>query len=82
MTKQFTAAAILLLAEHSKLAARGSRQEALAGRARGVGRITIFNLLTHTSGYSELHRLPDYRDAGVRAVDAREFVRATSATNR
>ena len=50
ITKQFTAASILLLEERGKLNLDRSGEEVHARCAAGWDSITLFNLLTHTSG--------------------------------
>lgn len=57
MTKQFTAAAILLLAEEGKLSLRDEVTTYLPTVKTGGRKITLEHLLTHTSG------LPSYTDA-------------------
>jgi hypothetical protein len=60
VTKQFTAASILLLEERGKL----TLDDPIGKHVRDVpaawGKITIFNLLTHTSGIPNFTGLPDY----------------------
>jgi CubicO group peptidase (beta-lactamase class C family) len=50
LTKQFTAAAILLLAQESKLSVEDRINRRLAGTPADWSNITIRHLLTHTSG--------------------------------
>src|ERR1043166_6368456 len=50
ITKQFTAASILLLAERGKLKLDDQLKTYLPDAPAAWDRITIFNLLTHTSG--------------------------------
>ncbi|MBP7864630.1 MAG: serine hydrolase [Acidobacteria bacterium] len=57
MTKQFTAAAILLLAEEGKLSLQDEVTKYLPGVKTGGKKITLEHLLTHTSG------LPSYTEA-------------------
>jgi CubicO group peptidase (beta-lactamase class C family) len=54
LTKQFTAASILLLEERGKLKIDDPIKKYLPGAPAAWDQITIFNLLTHTSG------IPDY----------------------
>jgi len=58
VTKQFTAAAIMLLQAAGKLDVERSICDYLANCPDGWGAITVRNLLTHTSG------LPNYTDFG------------------
>jgi CubicO group peptidase (beta-lactamase class C family) len=60
LTKQFTAAAIMLLVEDGKLGLDDDLQSVLAdypGRGR---RVTIRHLLNHTSGIKNFNSLPDF----------------------
>jgi N-acyl-D-aspartate/D-glutamate deacylase/CubicO group peptidase (beta-lactamase class C family) len=57
VSKQFTAVAVMILAERGRLSYDDSMVEYLPELARFGDRITIRHLLTHTSG------LPDYYDA-------------------
>jgi CubicO group peptidase (beta-lactamase class C family) len=50
VTKQFTAAAILLLEERGKLKVDDPVKQYIPNAPAAWGKITIFNLLTHTSG--------------------------------
>src|SRR5215831_7442784 len=53
MTKQFTAASILLLEERGKLKMDDLVKKYLPGAPGAWDKITIYNLLTHTSGIGE-----------------------------
>ena len=77
ITKQFTAAAILLLEERGKLKVDDRVKTHLPDAPMGWDRITVFNLLTHTSGIPNFTSLADYNtiklssrtaDAAVAAV--------------
>jgi D-alanyl-D-alanine carboxypeptidase len=59
MTKQFTAAAIMLLAERGLLRTDDSLAKFLPDFPR-ASEITVKQLLTHTSGLSSLDRKPDF----------------------
>jgi D-alanyl-D-alanine carboxypeptidase len=59
MTKQFTAAAVLLLVQDGKLSLDDPISKWLP-RFPGANGVTIRELLTHTSGISECTRLPGY----------------------
>ena len=58
LTKQFTAACILLLEQRGKLKVEDSVKKYMADAPPAWDRITIFNLLTHTAG------IPDFTGFG------------------
>lgn len=60
VTKQFTAASILLLEERGKLEVKNPIKQYLPDAPAAWNQITIFNLLTHTSGIPDFTRFPDY----------------------
>jgi CubicO group peptidase (beta-lactamase class C family) len=60
-TKQFTAAAILLLGEQGKLKIDDPIKKYLPDAPAAWDGITFYHLLTHTSGIPNLTSLPDYR---------------------
>jgi CubicO group peptidase (beta-lactamase class C family) len=60
ITKQFTAASILLLEERGKLELDDPIKTHLPDAPAAWDNITIFNLLTHTSGIPNFTSLPDY----------------------
>ena len=60
ITKQFTAASILLLEERGKLNIDDPIKKYLTDAPAAWDRITIHNLLTHTSGIPNFTSLPDY----------------------
>src|SRR5579863_971109 len=60
MTKQFTAACILLLEERGKLKVEDPMKKYMADAPAAWDKITIFNLLTHTSGIPNFTSFPDY----------------------
>jgi CubicO group peptidase (beta-lactamase class C family) len=60
VTKQFTAASILLLEERGKLSVNDPVKKYLADAPAAWEKITIFHLLTHTSGIPDFTSLPDY----------------------
>jgi len=72
ITKQFTAAAILLLEERGKLKVDDRIKAYLPDQPMSWDRITIYNLLTHTSGIANFTSLPSYNASKVNAttVDA------------
>jgi CubicO group peptidase (beta-lactamase class C family) len=61
ITKQFTAASILLLEEHGKLKLDDPIKSYLPDAPAAWDRITIFNLLTHSSGIPNFTNLPEYQ---------------------
>ena len=60
ITKQFTAAAILLLEERGKLNVNDPVKKYMSDAPATWDKITIFNLLTHTSGIPNFTDFPDY----------------------
>ncbi len=60
ITKQFTAAAILLLEERGKLTLDDPVKKHLPDAPAAWGKITLRHLLTHTSGIPDFTGLPDY----------------------
>ncbi len=61
LTKQFTAASILLLEERGKLKVEDPVSKYLPDAPAAWEKITIYNLLTHTSGIPNFTSFPDYR---------------------
>lgn len=61
VTKQFTAASILLLQERGKLNIDDPVSKYLPDAPAAWSKITIYNLLTHTSGILSFTGFPDYR---------------------
>lgn len=60
VTKQFTAAAILLLEEQGKLKIDDPVKNYIPNAPAAWDKITIFNLLTHTSGIPNFTSFPDF----------------------
>ncbi len=60
VTKQFTAASILLLEERGKLSVSDPVKKYLADAPAAWDKITIFHLLTHSSGIPNFTGFPDY----------------------
>jgi CubicO group peptidase (beta-lactamase class C family) len=60
LTKQFTAACILILEERGKLKTSDSVKKYLPDAPPAWDKITIYNLLTHTSGIPDFTAQPDY----------------------
>lgn len=61
ITKQFTAASILLLEERGKLSTDDLVKKYMPDAPAAWDKITIYNLLTHTSGIPSFTDFPDYR---------------------
>jgi len=61
VTKQFTAAAILLLEERGRLSVDDLVSKHLPDAPPAWAKVTIFNLLTHTSGIPNFTSFPDYQ---------------------
>ena len=68
ITKQFTAAAILLLEERGKLKVDDRIKTYLPDIPMSWERITVYNLLTHTSGIANFTALSEYNAAKGRAT--------------
>jgi len=60
ITKQFTAASILLLEERGKLSVNDPVKKYMADAPAAWDKVTIFNLLTHTSGIPSFTSFSDY----------------------
>jgi len=60
LTKQFTAASILLLEERGKLNTGDLVRKYMPDAPAAWDKITLFNLLTHTSGIPNFTSFPDY----------------------
>jgi CubicO group peptidase (beta-lactamase class C family) len=60
VTKQFTAASVLLLEERGKLTVEDPVKKYMPDAPAAWDNITIFNLLTHTSGIPNFTNFPDY----------------------
>jgi CubicO group peptidase (beta-lactamase class C family) len=60
MSKQFTAASILLLEERGKLKIDDPVKKYMADAPPAWDKITIYNLLTHTAGLPNFTSFPDY----------------------
>jgi CubicO group peptidase (beta-lactamase class C family) len=75
VTKQFTAASILLLEERGKLSVQDPVKKYVANAPAAWDKITIFNLLTHTSGIPNFTSFPDYPRLQPFATTAEEEVK-------
>jgi CubicO group peptidase (beta-lactamase class C family) len=62
ITKQFTAACVLLLQERGKLQLSDPVKKYVPDALAAWDKITIYNLLTHTSGIPSFTGFKDYRD--------------------
>src|SRR5215469_162810 len=60
ITKQFTAASIMLLEERGKLSVHDPVKKYMPDAPAAWDKVTIFNLLTHTSGIPNFTSFPDY----------------------
>ena len=74
VTKQFTAASILLLEERGKLSVNDPVKKYVPDAPAAWDKITIFNLLTHTSGIPNFTNFPDYRKLEPFAATAEQLV--------
>lgn len=63
ITKQFTAASILLLEERGKLKTDDLVKKHMPDAPPAWDKITIYNLLTHTSGIPNFTSFPEYRSS-------------------
>jgi CubicO group peptidase (beta-lactamase class C family) len=71
VTKQFTAASILLLEERGKLSVSDPVKMYLPDAPAAWDKITVFHVLTHTAGHSEFHRVSGLCEAPTLCNDAR-----------
>jgi CubicO group peptidase (beta-lactamase class C family) len=60
VTKQFTVASILLLEERGKLSVNDPVKKFMPDAPAAWDKVTIFHLLTHTSGVADFTHFPDY----------------------
>jgi CubicO group peptidase (beta-lactamase class C family) len=74
VTKQFTAASILLLEERGKLSINDPVKKYIPDAPAAWDKITIFHLLTHTSGIPNFTGFPDYQKLEPFAATATELV--------
>ena len=75
VTKQFTAASILLLEERGKLKVSDLVKTYVPDAPAAWDKITIFHLLTHTSGIPNFTGFPEYRKLEPFATTAAELVK-------
>ena len=83
ITKQFTAACILLLEERGKLKVDDPVKKYMTDAPAAWDKVTIFNLLTHTSGIPSFTGFPDYASTEAIATTPEKLVArfATSHSN-
>ncbi len=74
ITKQFTAASILLLEERGKLKTGDPVKTYMPNAPAAWDKITIYNLLTHTSGIPNFTSFPDYRDTEAKSTTPEKLV--------
>ena len=74
ITKQFTAASILLLEERGKLTLDDPVKKHLPDAPASWDNVTIFHLLTHTAGIPSFTGFPDYRSTQTVATTPEKLV--------
>ncbi|HEY6230679.1 MAG TPA: serine hydrolase domain-containing protein, partial [Pyrinomonadaceae bacterium] len=74
LTKQFTAASILLLEERGKLKIEDPVKKYMPDAPAAWDKITIFHLLTHTSGIPSFTGFADYRSREAEAITPEKLV--------
>ena len=74
VTKQFTAASILLLEERGKLKTDDPVKKYMPDAPPAWEKVTIFNLLTHTSGIPSFTGFPDYASTEAIATTPEKLV--------
>jgi CubicO group peptidase (beta-lactamase class C family) len=74
ITKQFTAASILLLEERGKLKVDDPVKKYMPDAPAAWDKITIFHVLTHTSGIPSLTSFPDFRSREAQAMTPQQLV--------
>jgi CubicO group peptidase (beta-lactamase class C family) len=74
ITKQFTAASILLLEERGKLKIEDPVKKYMPDAPAAWGKITIFHVLTHTSGIPSLTGFPDFASREAQAMTPEKLV--------
>jgi CubicO group peptidase (beta-lactamase class C family) len=74
VTKQFTAASILLLEERGKLSVNDPVKKYLPGAPAAWDKITVFHLLTHTSGIPNFTGFADYQKLEPFATTSEQLV--------
>ena len=74
LTKQFTAVAILMLADQGKLSVADPITKYLSDYPKTGDAVTIEHLLTHTSGVPSYTASPDYESSMSKAVTVNEMI--------
>lgn len=74
VTKQFTAACVLLLEERGKWKASDPVKKYMPDAPAAWDKITLFNLLTHTSGIPNFTSFPEYQDFQMKHLTPKEIV--------
>ena len=74
ITKQFTAASILLLEERGKLRVEDPVKKYMPDAPAAWDKITIFHVLTHTSGIPSLTSFPEFRSKEAQAMTPQQLV--------
>src|ERR1700704_1575372 len=74
VTKQFTAASILLLEERGKLKVEDPVKKYMPDAPAAWDKITIFHVLTHTSGIPSLTSFPDFESHEAQAMTPDKLV--------
>jgi CubicO group peptidase (beta-lactamase class C family) len=74
ITKQFTAASILLLQERGKLNIDDPVSKYMPDAPASWSKVTIYNVLTHTSGIPNFTSFPDYRSTEWKDTNPTELV--------
>ena len=74
MTKQFTAASILLLEERGKLSTDDPVKKYIPDAPAAWDKITIYHLLTHTSGIPSFTGFPDYHASEAKTMTPDQLV--------
>jgi CubicO group peptidase (beta-lactamase class C family) len=74
ITKQFTAAAILLLEEQGKLKVEDSVKKYIPDAPETWDKVTLYNVLTHTGGIPNFTDFPDYPQKSLSPMTAGEIV--------
>jgi CubicO group peptidase (beta-lactamase class C family) len=75
LTKQFTAAAVLMLEDRGKLRTDDTVRHYLPDAPVGWDRITVYNLLTHTSGIPDYVNSPDFDAIKGKQMTPSEIIR-------
>src|SRR5882724_484074 len=74
ITKQFTAASILLLEERGKLKTDDLVKKYMPNAPAAWDKVTIYNLLTHTSGIPSFTSFPDYASSEATSTTPEKLV--------